>query len=206
MKRLISPIGSVLLALSIGVISATAAPTVESYLQKSETVLKDIDAAENAGNITKEEAVYFKKEQGKISEKEVDLKSKNNGRLKPNDEKKLTNQLAELDKKVHKNSHMKADNTGKNVGDREKTAVTAETQSNAKGDISVTASIRRWLMHEKNLSSDGKNIKIVTVNGDVTLRGPVDSEAEKEKIASGVKSCTGVSKVTDELQVVPKKK
>lgn len=56
-------------------------------------------------------------------------------------------------------------------------------------------------MATKGLSTNAKNVKIITENGVVTLRGPVASEAEKEQIGAMVKVCAGVDKYTNQLEV-----
>jgi len=66
----------------------------------------------------------------------------------------------------------KADNTAQNKGATKKQAVTAEKQSNHKGDVQVLAEVRKSIMAEKGLSMDAKNAKILFSKGLVTLRGP----------------------------------
>src|SRR5712691_4981551 len=66
------------------------------------------------------------------------------------------------------------DNTGRNVRDRSGDTVTPGDQSNNKADLNLTQQIRKALMADKSLSTNAKNIKIITNNGAVTLRGPVN--------------------------------
>jgi osmotically-inducible protein OsmY len=94
-----------------------------------------------------------------------------------------------------------ADNTGKNVRDRDDSALTADQQSNSKGDVDITREIRRQIVNDKALSTSAHNVKIVTVDGVVTLRGPVVSSKEKAVIGDTAKKVTGVSKVDNELEV-----
>ncbi|MHB8381093.1 MAG: BON domain-containing protein [Candidatus Binataceae bacterium] len=93
------------------------------------------------------------------------------------------------------------DNTGVNVGDRSNSAITADSQSNSKSDVKLTARIRRAVMRDKALSMMAHNVKIVTMNGQVTLVGPVKTEAEKETIASKAETIAGAGKVDNQLQV-----
>jgi hyperosmotically inducible protein len=94
-----------------------------------------------------------------------------------------------------------ADNTGKNVRDRDENALTADQQSNSAGDVDITREIRRQIVEDKSLSTNAHNVKIVTVDGVVTLRGPVASSQEKAVIAETAKKVTGVNKVDNRLEV-----
>src|SRR5262245_36720308 len=75
-----------------------------------------------------------------------------------------------------------ADATGRNVRDRDETAKTADQQSNSKDDLEITREIRRAVVEDKSLSTSAHNVKIVTVDGIVTLRGPVVSTKEKANV------------------------
>lgn len=93
-----------------------------------------------------------------------------------------------------------ADNTDINERDRNQQALTPMDQSNTKADIKVTQAIRKSLM-EKEMSTNAKNIKIITRNGNVTLRGPVASAEEKREIAKLAKVVPGIKKVSNQLEV-----
>ncbi|MGA7317999.1 MAG: BON domain-containing protein, partial [Silvibacterium sp.] len=60
--------------------------------------------------------------------------------------------------------------------------LTGDNQANAKGDRLTTANIRKAIIADKDLSTYAHNVKIITINGAVTLKGPVKSEEEKEKV------------------------
>jgi osmotically-inducible protein OsmY len=94
-----------------------------------------------------------------------------------------------------------ADNSARNERDRSSETKTSFDQSNTKGDTQITASIRRAVMKDDSLSMTAKNVKIITENGVVTLRGPVKSEAEKVKIAELAKSAAGHMKIENQLEV-----
>jgi hyperosmotically inducible periplasmic protein len=94
------------------------------------------------------------------------------------------------------------DNSGINVRDRGDNAMTAGSQSNSKSDTELTANIRRAVVKDKSLSMTAHNVKIITVNGQVTLRGPVKTDQEKAAIASEAESIAGADKVDNQLQVV----
>jgi osmotically-inducible protein OsmY len=78
---------------------------------------------------------------------------------------------------------------------------TADNQTNAKSDRLTTQKIRKAIMADKTLSTYAHNVKIVTVNGAVTLRGPVQSEEEKQKVASEAANAVSADKITNELTV-----
>ena len=93
-----------------------------------------------------------------------------------------------------------ADNTGKNVRDRDDQSVTATDQSNAPADLKLTADTRKMVVGDDSLSMMAKNVKIVTIDGVVTLRGPVENEKEKAAIESHAKKA-GAKKITNELEI-----
>jgi osmotically-inducible protein OsmY len=78
---------------------------------------------------------------------------------------------------------------------------TADQQSNAKSDRETTAKIRKDIMADKSLSTYAHNIKIITVNGAVTLKGPVKSDDEKTKLAEIAANAVSADKVTNEITV-----
>lgn len=94
-----------------------------------------------------------------------------------------------------------ADNSARNERDRSGETKTSFDQSNTKADIEITAAIRRAMMQESSLSMTAKNVKVITENGVVTLRGPVQSAAEKAKIAELAKSAAGQAKIENQLEV-----
>jgi hyperosmotically inducible periplasmic protein len=95
----------------------------------------------------------------------------------------------------------KPDNTKVNKQDRAKGAVTADQQKENTADRQTTQQIRKALTNDKSLSTYGHNVKVVTQDGAVTLKGPVRSEDEKKTIVSKAEGIAGAGKVTDELSV-----
>ena len=93
------------------------------------------------------------------------------------------------------------DNSAVNVRDRAPGAMTAGQQSNAKSDVEITREIRRAVVKDHSLSILAHNVKIVSANGSVTLRGPVKTEEEKTAIASKAQAIAGAGKVDDQLEV-----
>ena len=101
----------------------------------------------------------------------------------------------------HDHSEHAADNTGKNERDRADDAKTSGDQSNSPEDIKITADIRRAVVAEDSLTMTATNIKIITADGVVTLRGPVNTAAEKSKIAEIAGKHAGGAKVVNQLEV-----
>ncbi len=97
-----------------------------------------------------------------------------------------------------------ADNTQVNQRDRNPT-ITPIDQGNSQADLSTTQQIRKAVMADDALSSDAKNVKIMTANGVVTLRGPVKSEAERSSIEAKANQFAGSNRVDDRLDVEPPK-
>jgi osmotically-inducible protein OsmY len=94
-----------------------------------------------------------------------------------------------------------ADNTEKNQRDRSGETKTSGDQSNSPENVKITATIRRAVVEDHSLSATAKNVKITTANGTVTLRGPVQNEAEKAKIAELAQSAAGNAKIDNQLEV-----
>ena len=98
-----------------------------------------------------------------------------------------------------------ADNSKVNQRDRNQQEPTADQQKENASDRHLTQQIRRAIINDKSLSSEAHNVKIITQNGAVTLKGPVKSEEEKQAIESKASQIAGGRKVTSELQVAPGK-
>jgi len=94
-----------------------------------------------------------------------------------------------------------ADNTKTNERDRNANEPTADQQKDNRSDRDITQQIRQSIMKDKSLSTDGHNVKIITQNGQVTLKGPVRSEDEKKAIEAKAAEVAGENKVTSKLNV-----
>jgi hyperosmotically inducible periplasmic protein len=99
------------------------------------------------------------------------------------------------------NEKAKPDNTATNERDRSGETQTSGDQSNSSADLKITQDIRRALMKDRELSTTAKNIKVVTANGQVTLRGPVKSAQEKAKVDQIARSAAGGAQIDDQLEV-----
>jgi hyperosmotically inducible periplasmic protein len=93
------------------------------------------------------------------------------------------------------------DNSGKNVRDRDNQTKTAGDQSESEADRTISQNIRQSLTSDDSLSTNGKNVKVITVDGKVTLRGPVKSDQEKAAIAAKAQQVAGVKNVDNQLEI-----
>jgi len=93
------------------------------------------------------------------------------------------------------------DNSRRNVRDRNEAMKTAENQSENEADRTITQNIRAVLRADDSLSTNAKNIKIITNQGMVTLRGPIKNEKEKNAIEAKAKGVAGVKSVDNQLEI-----
>jgi hypothetical protein len=91
-------------------------------------------------------------------------------------------------------------NTGVNARDRDSTAKTPFDQFENKADINVTAEIRKRIGDTK-MSLNAQNVKIITQDGKVTLRGPVKTVQEKQSIEEIAQAVAGANKIDSQLEV-----
>jgi osmotically-inducible protein OsmY len=96
------------------------------------------------------------------------------------------------------------DNTKVNQGDQNKSNATADRQLENKSDREVAQQIRQAVMNDKSLSTYGHNVKIISQNGVVTLKGPVRTDDERRAIEKIAAAIVGQDKVTSQLEVKPK--
>lgn len=106
------------------------------------------------------------------------------------------------DKTAATPSQTAPDNTGRNVRDRGGDTVTPGDQSNNKMDLNLTQQIRKAIVADKSLSTNAKNVKIITNNGVVTLRGPVNNPQEKATIEAKAQNIAGANNVDSQLEIV----
>jgi hyperosmotically inducible protein len=99
------------------------------------------------------------------------------------------------------NKKAEPDNTATNERDRSGETKTSGDQSNSSADLKTTQTIRQALMKDGELSTTAKNIKVITANGQVTLRGPVKTAQEKAKIDQLAKSAAGGVQIDNQLDV-----
>ncbi len=92
------------------------------------------------------------------------------------------------------------DNTMVNKRDINARTLTPIDQSNSQSDLDITQAIRKSIM-KQDLSTNAKNIKVITQNGAVTLRGPVNSSAEAETIITLAKAVPNIKVLNNQLEV-----
>jgi hyperosmotically inducible protein len=94
------------------------------------------------------------------------------------------------------------DNTKQN---KDQTNPTADQQKMNPADRTITQKIRKAIHEDTTLSTYAHNVKIITQDGKVTLRGPVRSEDEKSNIEAKAVAVAGQGNVTNQLEVAPSK-
>jgi osmotically-inducible protein OsmY len=112
-------------------------------------------------------------------------------------------QPAEQDSSAPSNAPQ-ADNTKVNQRDRNANESTADQQKSNRSDQDITQQIRKAIIEDKSLSTYAHNVKVITQNGVVTLKGPVRSEEEKRAIEAKAAEVAGSDKVTNEMDVKQK--
>jgi osmotically-inducible protein OsmY len=96
------------------------------------------------------------------------------------------------------------DNTKVNRRDRSSAEPTADQQKMNSSDQKLSASIRKSILDDKSLSTYAHNIKIISQDGTVTLKGPVRSEEERKSVISKATEVAGsAGKINDELSIKP---
>jgi hyperosmotically inducible periplasmic protein len=93
------------------------------------------------------------------------------------------------------------ENTARNERDEDGDTLTPFDQSNDQDDIDLVAEIRAEVLEIDDLTVNGQNVKIITNDGRVVLRGPVHSAAERDAIVAVAEEIAGADKVTDQLEV-----
>lgn len=94
-----------------------------------------------------------------------------------------------------------ADNTRINERDKNSAALTPGDQGENEVDRTITQRIRQEVMKSDALSMTAKNVKIITINSIVTLRGPVKNEQERTELNTIAKSTSGVTRVDNQLEI-----
>jgi osmotically-inducible protein OsmY len=94
------------------------------------------------------------------------------------------------------------DNTGRNIQDRSGVTLTPGNQSESEVDRTLTQRIRRAVVADEALSTTAKNVKIITINGVVTLRVPVKSPQEKVITEAKARQIAGADKVDNQPEII----
>lgn len=93
------------------------------------------------------------------------------------------------------------DNTARNVRDRDDQTLTPFNQGNSKADVDTTAKIRKEITAADGMSVNAQNVKVITQNGRVTLRGPVKTAEEKRLIGEIANRIATSGNVDNQLEV-----
>ena len=94
-----------------------------------------------------------------------------------------------------------ADNTARNVRDKDANLPTPMDQGESEADRTITQHVRNAVVDNDALSTNAHNVKIITQDGVVTLRGPVNTATEKATVVAAARSTPGVTRVDDQLEV-----
>lgn len=94
-----------------------------------------------------------------------------------------------------------ADNTKTNERDRNTATLTPGDQGESEADRTITQRVRQGVVGHDDLSTTAENVKIITLDGVVTLRGPVTNTQEKSTIAAIARGVDGVRRVDDQLEI-----
>jgi hyperosmotically inducible protein len=97
-------------------------------------------------------------------------------------------------------------NTGVNVRDTDRVTRDPKLpidQKENQADIDITARIRQRVLDTDGMSVNARNSKIITADGKVTLRGPVESDRERETIGRIAQEVAGTGNVENQLEVTP---
>jgi hyperosmotically inducible protein len=103
----------------------------------------------------------------------------------------------------HQDPQTAPDNTRKNKDHQSEP--TADQQKMNPADRAITQKIRQAIHQDKSLSTYAHNIKVITQDGKVTLRGPVRSEEERSNLEAKAVSVAGQDNVTNQLEIAPPK-
>ena len=99
-------------------------------------------------------------------------------------------------------TNMVPDNTDVNTRDRRgETSTTSDDQAERAVDRTLTQRIRQAIVADESLSTTAKNVKVMMINGVVTLRGPVHSLQEKGSIAATAQHIAGTNNVDNQLEI-----
>lgn len=112
--------------------------------------------------------------------------------------------LAEETAVVPKEGDKKPDNTARNDRERNANEKNPIDQNENKADLAITQNIRKAIVADKSLSTYAHNIKIITQDGSVTLKGPVRTADEKIQVEAKALEVAGQGKVVSQIEVAAK--
>lgn len=112
----------------------------------------------------------------------------------------VTPGLARADDHAEKAVPAEPDNTGVNVRDREGATLTPVDQGTSEADVERTRKIRSTITSTDGMSMQARNVKVITRDGAVTLRGPVESAQERAAIEAIAREA-GATRVDNQLEI-----
>ena len=107
----------------------------------------------------------------------------------------------DVDGRATETQPAKVDNSGRNEVDKDGHTMTPFDQGSSDGDMAITQNIRKMLVADGSLSINAQNLKVITNNGIVVLRGPVASQMESDVILAHVNKVIGITKVENQINV-----
>lgn len=113
----------------------------------------------------------------------------------------VTSVRAEHDTTIYLAADSALENTERNVRDKSGATLTPEDQKETKSDVNITANIRKAAVKDEALSVNAQNIKIITSNRVVTLRGIVENVNERMKLENIAKKTRGVIRIDNQLEI-----
>lgn len=98
-------------------------------------------------------------------------------------------------------SNVKTDNTKMNEKTERKGEITSQDQGTSPADVEMTRKIRQEVTKQNSFSTNAKNVKIASLNGNVVLKGPVKTFEEKQKIEGIAKQFIGGGMLYNEITI-----
>ena len=108
--------------------------------------------------------------------------------------------VARAEEHAEKTAPAEPDNTGVNVRDREGVTLTPMDQGTSEADVERTRKIRSTITSTDGMSMQARNVKVITRDGAVTLRGPVESAQERAAIEAIAREA-GATRVDNQLEI-----
>lgn len=94
----------------------------------------------------------------------------------------------------------KVDNTGRNVPDRDGATLTPDDQSSSEPDLELTQKIRQGITSSDEMSLRARNVQVISQDGVVTLRGPVETDQERASIEALARDA-GATRIDNQLEI-----
>jgi osmotically-inducible protein OsmY len=93
------------------------------------------------------------------------------------------------------------DNTKVNKRDRKASEPTADQAKETTNDRTLMQNIRKAIMADQSMSIYAKNVKVISENGKITLKGPVRTDEERKNIEAKAVEIAGAGNVVNKITV-----